>query len=114
MVDEVLHQVEPLVRAGQAEHRKPGRPGPDQLHQPGERGPRGQPVLHPAGVTRQRAAHDSGAGVRAVLAQDQVRGQIAGLPSGAEGRLAGAEFSKQVTDRTALVLGVSHSVLLMS
>ena len=93
VVHEELDGVGLGVRAGDGEQRQPGRPGPDQLDQAGERGPARQLVLEPAGAGGQRPAQHPEPGVRAALAQHQVRGQVGGAPALAERGLVRAEVA---------------------
>jgi phosphoribosyl-AMP cyclohydrolase len=110
-MDEVLDGVDPLVHAGNGHERQHRRPGPDDPDQVGKWCPPLDPVLHPRRVAGQRPAQDARGGVRPVLAEHQVGGQVAGVPAGAQRRCVRSCLVEQRAQRQALVSRVTHLLM---
>src|SRR5215831_18573669 len=111
VMDEELHQVEPFLHAREPVDRQRRRPGADQLHQVRERGAAGQHLGYPAGVARQRPAHQPGRRVRPAFPHHQVRGQVHGAPALAQRRRPRPCLIKQGTQGRALVAGIAHPAM---
>ena len=98
-MDEVLDDVEALVHAGQSHQRQRRRPRPDRPHQAGKRRLLLDMVLHPRRVPGQRPAEDARGGVGPVLAEHQVRGEVAGVPASAQRRGVRSRLVEQRAQR---------------
>jgi hypothetical protein len=111
VMDEELHQVEPLVHAGQPEDRQRRRPGADLLHQAREGDAGRQRLVQTPGMARQRPAHQAGRRIRPALPEHEMRGQVIGAPAFAQRRRVRSCLVQQSTQARSLVAGIAHPAM---
>jgi hypothetical protein len=101
VVDEELVEARDLAHPAEAEEAG-RRPGPERRDELGEV-PARERCLPSFGEAAPRPGqHQSGDGEGVVLAQDEVRGDIAGRPRHQESRCPGTEFVEQVGELSSL------------
>ena len=101
MVDEELVEVrEPAYPSDAEEAGRRSRS--DRRDKPGEVPHRERPSSSFGEPTPRAGQDESGSGEEVVLAEDEVRGEIAGRPRLEEGRCVGTEFVEQVAEPCSL------------
>src|SRR5262249_36524054 len=111
VMDEVLHRVEALIQAGDAEDRQPGWAVADLVHQLPVGGADDQHAPHPLVVAGQRAAHQARRRVGPAPPEHEVSGQIQGLPALTQGGRPGTGLIQQRAQGGTLVTGEAHPAM---
>ena len=112
MVDEVLDHVGTFVHAWDPEDGKPRRTLPDHVNQLRIVMLLRDPLLDAGGVPGERATENADRGVRAVLTQHQMGGEITSRPAFAERGRVWTLSAEQPAQRIPFLAGEIHTVIL--
>ncbi|GAA3527826.1 hypothetical protein GCM10023077_02020 [Mycolicibacterium helvum] len=106
MMDEHLGDIG--HRIDKLERRIQRRAGGHLVHQVVPFGVLSHTILDSRRVAREQGDQDAGCGIDTVFANHQVRGQVSGIPAGAQGRCIGSDVAKGDDESGALALGYGH------